>query len=106
MYACVVARTFLSMNIMSVCVALSLYIGSWGTTTFRPKIRRLSCQIFDTSLSHVRHFDFFLSVGNLSSVIRHLFNPPVKRHLSNRRLNERRRLSNMRNRRLSDEYED
>ena len=29
------------------------------TTTFRPKIRRLSCRIFDTSLSHVRHFDFF-----------------------------------------------
>ena len=29
------------------------------TTTFRPKIRRPYCRIFDTSLSHVRHYDFF-----------------------------------------------
>ena len=29
------------------------------TTTFRPKIRRQYCWIFDTSLSHVQHYDFF-----------------------------------------------
>ena len=29
------------------------------TTTFRPKIRQPYCQIFDTSLLHVRHYDFF-----------------------------------------------
>ena len=40
-----------------------------GTTTFRPKIRRPYCRIFDTFLSHVRHYDFFLSVGRVSSVI-------------------------------------
>ena len=40
-----------------------------ATTTFRPKIRRPSCRIFDTFLSHVRHFDFFLSVGHMASVI-------------------------------------
>ena len=39
------------------------------TTTFRPKIRRPSCRIFDTFLSHVRHSDFFLSIEKLSSVI-------------------------------------
>ena len=57
----------------------------WGflvidhTTTFWPKIRRSSCRIFDTSLSHVRHFGFFWSVENLSS---------GKRHLINRRLSD------------------
>ena len=48
--------------------------GSSTTTTFRPEIRRPSCRIFDTSLSHVRHFGFFISVGNFSSVIRHVIN--------------------------------
>ena len=79
------------------------WISSNGsTTTFRPKIRRPYCRIFDTSLLHVRHYDFFLSVGGLTSVIRHLFKPSVKRHLSYHRLNVRRRLSDMENRRWSD----
>ena len=32
-----------------------MYLGP----TFRPKIRRSYCRIFDISLSHVRHYDFF-----------------------------------------------
>ena len=71
------------------------------TTTFRPKIRRQYCRIFDTFLSHVRHYDFFLSVGGVSSVIRHLTSLSVKRHRSLPSVICKRRLSDMKNRQLS-----
>ena len=65
------------------------------TTTFRPKIQRPNCRIFDTSLSHVRHYDFFLA----SMALRQLSDIFPFRRLSDssvyRRLNVNRRLSDI-----------
>ena len=54
----------------------------------------LPCHMYDTMI-------FFLSVGGVLSVIRHLTNPSVKRHLSLLLVICKRRLSDMKNRRLS-----